>query len=86
MLQSPDVDLGSVRQKLKYDIDYLARMSLGLDLRILVATLLHLVNASPELIAWLLGLPKDADLGDDDPPLSDEPVPVSSRTHAYCVN
>jgi lipopolysaccharide/colanic/teichoic acid biosynthesis glycosyltransferase len=44
LLLPPDADLDSVRSKLAFDLEYIRRMGPALDLRILVATVLHLAG------------------------------------------
>lgn len=59
VLQPPDTDLASVRRKLNYDLFYVDRMSLWLDLRISIGTaLLPLLPSS--MIANLMGFPDEA--------------------------
>jgi lipopolysaccharide/colanic/teichoic acid biosynthesis glycosyltransferase len=43
---APDTDLESVRRKLVYDLHFIRRLSLWLDLRILLATGLHMLGVS----------------------------------------
>ena len=50
VLQPPDTDLNSVRRKLNFDIYYISRMSLWLDLRIMIGTALHLMSVSERVI------------------------------------
>jgi lipopolysaccharide/colanic/teichoic acid biosynthesis glycosyltransferase len=57
VLQPPDTDLASVRRKLNYDIYYVERASLGLDLRILCATALLFLCIPKPLIASLFQFP-----------------------------
>jgi lipopolysaccharide/colanic/teichoic acid biosynthesis glycosyltransferase len=53
----PDSDLESVRLKLAHDLYYVERLSLWLDVRILLATALNLVGVPPALWLRLLALP-----------------------------
>jgi lipopolysaccharide/colanic/teichoic acid biosynthesis glycosyltransferase len=53
----PDTDLASVRSKLAHDLYYVSQCSMGLDLRILLATLLHLLNFPCAATRKLCGLP-----------------------------
>jgi hypothetical protein len=53
----PDTNLDSVRRKLELDLCYVERMSLGLDLRILLATVLYVGGVPGETIAWLFRFP-----------------------------
>jgi lipopolysaccharide/colanic/teichoic acid biosynthesis glycosyltransferase len=59
VLQPPDTDLASVRRKLNYDLYYVDRMNLWLDLRISIGTALLLVLPS-NVIASLMGFPDEA--------------------------
>ena len=43
---APDTDLESVRRKLRYDLHYIDHAGIGLNLRILVATFLHMLGVS----------------------------------------
>jgi lipopolysaccharide/colanic/teichoic acid biosynthesis glycosyltransferase len=43
---APDTDVASVRRKLAYDLHYVENMSLWLDMRILLATALHMLGMS----------------------------------------
>lgn len=43
---APDSDLDSVRRKLRYDLHYIRHMSVWLDVRIAVATVLHMLGVS----------------------------------------
>lgn len=74
VLQPPDVHLGMVGSKLFYDLHYIDQWSLRLDLRILLATVLHLVNAPPEFIAWFFGFPLW-----EEGPEQEASVPVEER-------
>jgi lipopolysaccharide/colanic/teichoic acid biosynthesis glycosyltransferase len=53
----PDTDIASVRRKIASDLDYIEQMSLVLDLRILVGTVLAAVGAGPHLLRRVLALP-----------------------------
>jgi lipopolysaccharide/colanic/teichoic acid biosynthesis glycosyltransferase len=55
--QPPDSDIGSVRCKLNYDLCYVDRMSLWLDLRLLVGTALKCLGVPFVLIGQFLQLP-----------------------------
>jgi lipopolysaccharide/colanic/teichoic acid biosynthesis glycosyltransferase len=57
VMQPPDIDLGSVRSKLQYDLYYIDHLSFWLDLRILLATVFHIAGCSAEFIAALFGFP-----------------------------
>ena len=60
VLQAPDTHLGSVRRKLDYDLYYLERCSFWFDLRILLATVLHLARVAPSRIARLVFFSRNA--------------------------
>src|SRR4051812_19163128 len=51
----PDTDLDSVRSKLAYDIDYIQKLSLLLDVKVCWATALHVVGIDAESIRKLFG-------------------------------
>jgi lipopolysaccharide/colanic/teichoic acid biosynthesis glycosyltransferase len=57
VLRPPDSDLATVRQKLDLDLYYLEHASLLLDVRIVLATLLHVLRIPPALIARTFGFP-----------------------------
>jgi len=61
VLQAPDTDLGMVRRKLSLDLHYVDSGSFWLDLRILLATVLHVLNIPSARIAQLFGFPKGPD-------------------------
>jgi lipopolysaccharide/colanic/teichoic acid biosynthesis glycosyltransferase len=54
----PDTDLASVRRKIAYDLYYVRRCSLWLDLQLLLATALHVVGVSYGRVNKLLLLPR----------------------------
>ena len=57
VLQAPDTDVFMVRRKLAFDLHYLDHLSLGLDLRILMATVLHVLHVPEKVIAWMFSFP-----------------------------
>lgn len=57
VLCGPDTGLASVRRKLKLDLYYLENPSFWMDLRILLATPLHVFRVPPLLIARAFGFP-----------------------------
>jgi hypothetical protein len=60
-LQLPaDTDLTSVRHKVVYDLYYVERQGLLLDLRLILATLVKAVGGRPRLIRRLFRLPSRA--------------------------
>jgi lipopolysaccharide/colanic/teichoic acid biosynthesis glycosyltransferase len=54
----PDVDLNSARVKLAYDLYYVQKRGLWLDLRLLAATALHLACLPWSAVRRLVGLPR----------------------------
>ena len=59
VLRGPDADLTTVRQKLEIDLYYADHRSLWLDLRIVLATGLHVFRVPSKIIAWTFGFPPD---------------------------
>jgi lipopolysaccharide/colanic/teichoic acid biosynthesis glycosyltransferase len=59
----PDTDLNSVRRKLVLDLEYIQKGSLGLDVRLLVATLLRLFGIRHGIGVWVLRLRRTPGLG-----------------------
>jgi len=57
VLQAPDKDLGMVRSKLILDLYYLDHWSLWLDIRILMATVLHMLHIPAAAIARVFEFP-----------------------------
>ncbi|HKM52886.1 MAG TPA: sugar transferase [Isosphaeraceae bacterium] len=57
VLQRPDQNLKMVCTKLFYDLRYIDQRSWWLDLRILLATVLHLLNIPPVVIARVFAFP-----------------------------
>jgi lipopolysaccharide/colanic/teichoic acid biosynthesis glycosyltransferase len=55
-----DTDLASVRRKLAYDLYYVQRVSLLLDLKVLVATACYLAKVPLSVRRWLCRLPSGA--------------------------
>lgn len=53
----PDTDIASVRRKLACDLYYINRVSLWLDLRIIIGTALGIVCTSSDLVCELLRIP-----------------------------
>jgi lipopolysaccharide/colanic/teichoic acid biosynthesis glycosyltransferase len=58
--QPPDTDLDSVRRKLDFDLYYVERLSLWLDLRIFLATVFYLVRVPGVMIAWMFRFPGES--------------------------
>jgi lipopolysaccharide/colanic/teichoic acid biosynthesis glycosyltransferase len=61
VLQRPDQNLKMVRTKLFYDLYYIEQRSWWLELRILLATVFHLIHVPPVLIARCFAFPFLAD-------------------------
>ena len=55
--QPPDTDLSSVRRKLNYDLYYVERMNLWLDLRLILGTVLKCLGVPFVWIGRILQLP-----------------------------
>ena len=58
--QPPDTDLFSVRRKLNYDLCYVERMSLWLDVRVMVGTVLKCLGVPFVWIGRILQLPTES--------------------------
>jgi len=58
VLQPPDTNLSMVSSKLSLDFYYIDRCSFWLDLRILLATVPHVLRVPPETIARMFGFPQ----------------------------
>jgi lipopolysaccharide/colanic/teichoic acid biosynthesis glycosyltransferase len=82
--QPPDTDLASVRQKLQYDLCYMDRMSLWLDIRVLIGTLLKCLGVTFSTIRQLLRLPEIPTQGNL-PARSDLHLTTTSLTTESCV-
>ncbi len=72
----PDSDLESVRVKLAYDLWYVQRHSLWLDLRIAFATAFHLAGLRWHLVRRLLLVPEQRDIEHDYRVLAAEAAPT----------
>ncbi len=59
VLQAPDTDLGSVCRRLRYDIHYVDHISLFLDARIYIATMLVFLGIPSGPIAEMMGFPNE---------------------------
>ncbi len=57
VLQGPDTSLDGVHTKLRYDLYYLDNQGFWLDLRITLATVLHLLRAPGPVVARVFGFP-----------------------------
>ena len=58
----PDTDLESVRRKLRYDLHYVARGSVWMDLRLMAATIVHVVGLPFAVSRLVLGLPGEPEV------------------------
>jgi lipopolysaccharide/colanic/teichoic acid biosynthesis glycosyltransferase len=74
----PDTDVASVARKLQYDLYYVRRWSLLLDLRIVVATVLHMAGVSFDRLRALHVVPTAAQVERADEP----PAPLLHRQAA----
>lgn len=61
VLQPPDTDLNMVRSKLDFDLHYVDHWCLWLDIRIILATVPHILAVSPGSIARFFRFPLFAD-------------------------
>jgi lipopolysaccharide/colanic/teichoic acid biosynthesis glycosyltransferase len=77
---SPDTDLESVRRKLVYDLHFIRHMSPWLDVRILLATGLHLLGMSFALLRTLLVVPTPASVETNEfAAMDDEPSQMNRQ-------
>ena len=58
----PDTNLDNVRRKLGYDLYYVQRLSMGLDLRILLGTVLHVLGVPFAVSRRVFGVPSGEDV------------------------
>ena len=85
ILQGPDTSLHDVQTKLRYDIYYLDNHGFRLDLRIALATLLHLVRVPGPIIVRFFRFPT-YDLLPTEAGPQGEGIAVSSRARPNYVN
>jgi lipopolysaccharide/colanic/teichoic acid biosynthesis glycosyltransferase len=52
-----DTDLNSVRRKLAYDLFYIQRINLWLDLRLIACTAVHMLGVPYHVLCWLFRMP-----------------------------
>jgi lipopolysaccharide/colanic/teichoic acid biosynthesis glycosyltransferase len=52
-----DTDIDSVRRKLAHDLYYIERLSLWLDLRLLIGTALYALGVKPRVTGQMIGVP-----------------------------
>jgi lipopolysaccharide/colanic/teichoic acid biosynthesis glycosyltransferase len=87
VLQGPDVDLQSVNLKLGYDLFYLENAGFSLDIRICVATVLHVLHVPAPWIARICILPLgEAAVGDEPSVPLGERIALTSQAHPFTVN
>jgi lipopolysaccharide/colanic/teichoic acid biosynthesis glycosyltransferase len=58
----PDTDLESVRRKLRYDLHYVATGSVWVDLRLMIATAIHVAGLPFVVSRLVLGLPGEPEV------------------------
>ncbi len=85
VLQGPDTSLHGVHTKLRYDLYYLDNQGFWLDLRIALATLLHLVRTPGPIVARVFGFPFYDQLPVEAVPQG-EHIAVSARIRPDYVN
>jgi lipopolysaccharide/colanic/teichoic acid biosynthesis glycosyltransferase len=76
--QPPDTDIFSVWRKLNYDLYYVERLSLWLDLRIVLATVLKCLGVPFGWIGWVLQLPDSNDRNGPGPHLPEPEFTATS--------
>jgi lipopolysaccharide/colanic/teichoic acid biosynthesis glycosyltransferase len=75
----PDTDLESVRRKLRYDLHYVANGGVGMDVRLILATAVHVAGLPFTVSRLVLGLPGEPEVEPGRAPRSTEPpVPASA--------
>jgi lipopolysaccharide/colanic/teichoic acid biosynthesis glycosyltransferase len=79
VLQPPDTDLNMVSRKLAFDLHYVDRWSPWLDLRILLATIPHILAIPPEVIARIFRFPQFPLTMKSEPILLMEPTRVTTQ-------
>jgi hypothetical protein len=68
------------------DATYISRRSLWLDLKIILATILHVVHVPTQGIAQMLWLPEAGVSVDVGAMTAKESIPVSPLVHPYYTN
>jgi lipopolysaccharide/colanic/teichoic acid biosynthesis glycosyltransferase len=86
VLQAPDTDLDSVHRKLKYDLFYLEQVGPSLDLRILLATWLHLLRVPAHRIARIFHFPDESIHERDHSVAGENAIPTNSQVKPFYVN
>jgi len=95
LLLPPDVDLNSVRLKLMYDLFYMQRSGILIDLKIIACTALKVISMPPSVSRRLLSVPCEQvveaaylDLVDSEsePPNQIEPDEVLGVGHSISMN
>jgi lipopolysaccharide/colanic/teichoic acid biosynthesis glycosyltransferase len=78
--QPPDTDIASVQIKLQYDLCYVDHMSLSLDLRVLLGTLLKCLGMTFSTIRRLVRLPDVSSQADGQPDSDPSLVSTALKT------
>jgi lipopolysaccharide/colanic/teichoic acid biosynthesis glycosyltransferase len=86
VLQAPDTGLDSVQRKLTYDLFYLEQVGPSLDLRILLATWLHLLRVPAHRIARIFHFPHEQIAVHDHSVACDDVIPTSSQVNTFYVS
>jgi lipopolysaccharide/colanic/teichoic acid biosynthesis glycosyltransferase len=86
VFQGPDTGLHTVGRKLHYDMFYIENVGVSLDLRIIAATILHILHLPARLIARLCCLPESLASPGDESVEPCERITVSPQAHPFCVN
>ena len=76
--QAPDTDLFTVRRKLNYDLYYVEQMSLWLDLRLLLGTVLKCSGVRFDTIGRILRFPDEHIHVEEESPASSQELPAAS--------
>jgi len=79
----PDTDLGSVRRKLRYDLRYVAAGSVWMDVRLLVATAIHVAGLPFAVSRLVLGLPGEPEVEPERPALPVVPADTALEMPAH---
>jgi lipopolysaccharide/colanic/teichoic acid biosynthesis glycosyltransferase len=86
VLQGPDTGLHTVGRKLSYDLFYIENIGISLDLRIIAATILHVLHLPARLIGRLCYLPLNPASAGDESTEACERIAVSPQAHPFCAN
>ena len=74
----PDTDLESVRRKLRYDLHYVATGSVWMDVRLMIATAIHVAGLPFAVSRNLFALPGEPEVEPERLPRVEPPVPAST--------